>query len=133
MLVDCARSILGIAVLAAGLLFAACASASDGDRPVSSEGDGWAPARGAFAGIRGIVSDSEGLPLAEAGVAVTAGTAPVPEMLMLTAEDGSYSWPLPAGTFSLTVTLDGYRTQTLEATVPEEETVELDFQLEREP
>ena len=126
----CLRPILGVAVFAAGLLFAVAAGAG-GDQPVSSEGWGGAPARGDFTGVRGTVVDAAGYPLAEAGVAVTAGTSPVADMLRLTAPDGSYSWPLPAGTFSLTVHLDGFQAQTLEVTVPEGGTVELNFTLER--
>jgi len=123
------RAILGSAILAAGLLFAVCANA--GDRPVSGEGWGGAPAGGDFAGVRGTVTDTAGNPLAEVGVAVTAATSPVPEMLSLTAPDGSYSWPLPAGTFSLTANLDGFQAQTLEVAVPEGGTVDLNFTLER--
>ena len=81
------------------------------------------------------MTDAAGNPLAEVGIAVTAATAPAPDMLRLTAPDGSYTWPLPAGTFSLTAnaTLGGYRPQTLEVTVPEGGSAELNFTLESEP
>ncbi|HEY5997685.1 MAG TPA: carboxypeptidase regulatory-like domain-containing protein [bacterium] len=132
---DGARHILGLAALAAGLLMAVNARAGAGDEPVSDGGATRRPPVRAFVGVRGVVTDTAGAPLAEVGIAVTAGTSPVPEMLRLTAPDGSYSWPLPPGTYSLTAspTLGGYRPQTLEVTVPEGGTARLDFQLQAEP
>jgi hypothetical protein len=134
MMIDCGRTVLNTAVLAAGLLIAICASASASDVPVSDEGFS-PPTQGSFAGVRGTVTDAAGNPLAEVGIAVTAATGPAPDMLRLTAPDGSYSWPLPAGTYSLTAnaTLGGYRPKTLEVTVPEGGSAKLDFTLEREP
>ena len=132
-MIDCGRTVLSIAILAGGLLIAICASA--GDVPVSDRGFSPPPPQGSFAGVRGTVTDAAGNPLEEVGIAVTAATGPAPDMLRLTAPDGSYTWPLPAGTYSLTATatLGGYRPQTLEVTVPEGGTAELNFTLESEP
>ena len=132
-MIECGRTVLNTAVLAAVLLIAICASA--GDVPVSDEGFSPPTPQGSFAGVRGTVTDAAGNPIAEVGIAVTAATGPAPDMLRLTAPDGSYSWPLPPGTYSLTAnaTFGGYRPQTLEVTVPECGSAELDFTLEREP
>jgi hypothetical protein len=131
-MMDGTRQILGLATLVVGLLVAISAGA--GDEPVSDERATPPPVR-TFAGVRGVVTDTAGNPLPEVGIAVTAGTSPVPDMLRLTAPDGSYSWPLPPGTYSLTAspTLGGYRPRTLDVTVPEAGTAELAFTLEPAP
>lgn len=109
----------------------ACAIA--GDRPVSSDQGGTPPARVAATRVTGVVTDTNGQPLAETGIAFVAATTPMPDRLWLTAEDGTYSIALPAGTFSLSANRDGYRQQVGQVTVAEGETAVLDFQLEPAP
>lgn len=127
---ECARPLF-LTVAALLFLLPLCAAAGDG---IVSSDDAVQPGVvESFAGVRGTVTDTAGKPLLEAGIAVTAATALVPDMLVLSGPDGSYSWSLPAGTFSLTANHGGYRAQTREVTVPEGAIVELDFRLERGP
>lgn len=84
-------------------------------------------------GVIGVVTDETGRVLQEATIAVTAGTAPVPEMAMVTNEKGEYIWVLPAGTFTLTVHKDGYQPQSKEVNVTEGEATSLNFTLLPEP
>jgi hypothetical protein len=50
---------------------------------------------------QGRVVDAQGHPLARAFVTVVAGTVPVPELALLTGEDGTFSIGLPDGCFRL--------------------------------
>ncbi len=112
------------------LILSACAG---NDQPVSND-DVQAPAvQGQITQVIGTVTDMDGNPLAEAGIAVDKGTAPFPEMLMLSGEDGKYVWSLPAGTFTLTARKDGYKDLSQEVVVKEGETAQLDFKLEKAP
>jgi hypothetical protein len=112
------------------LLLAGCTGS---DQPVSSD-DALTPApQGTITQVIGTVTDMDGNPLAEVGIAVTEGTAPTPEILKLSGEDGKYTWPLPAGTFTLTARKDGYKELSQEVVVKEGETARLDFKLEKLP
>lgn len=113
------------------LLSAACSAQED--RPVSSEEPTTSTAPISQTGIYGIVTNTNGQPLSEVGVAVTHGTAPYREILMLSGDDGKYQWPLSAGRFTLKATKDGYKAQSREVEVKENEAVRLDFVLERQP
>jgi len=112
------------------LLLTACAGS---DEPVSNEDIQTPAAQGAITQVIGTVTDMDGNPLAEVGIAVTEGTAPTPEILKLSGEDGKYTWPLPAGTFTLTARKDGYKELSQEVVVKEGETTRLDFKLEKLP
>lgn len=83
--------------------------------------------------VIGKVTAATGSPIAEAGVAVTKSSTGVPEILVLTDEEGGYVWELPPGEFTLTVYKDGYVEQSKDVILKEGETVELDFQLEKQP
>lgn len=127
-------SVLLLVALLGSLALAACAAKPNPDQPVSSDdtiqGQG---AAGTGTEIIGVVSDENGTPLAEAGVAVTKGTSPVPEMLVLTDQDGKYAWGVPAGTYTLTVHKDGYEDLSKEVQVKQGEQAKLDFQLKKLP
>lgn len=112
------------------LLLAGCGGS---DRPVSNDDAQVPTVQGALTQVAGIVTDMDGNPLADVGIAVTKGTAPYPEILVLSEEDGKYTWSLPAGTFTLTARKDGYKELSLEVTVKEGETARLDFKLEKLP
>jgi hypothetical protein len=84
-----------------------------------------------FGEVIGTVYDETGKPLVEAGVAVTKGTAPFPEILMVTDQQGRYRWGLPAGKFTLAVTQDHYKQLAQEVEVKKGQTVQLDFKLQK--
>ncbi len=125
------RATAGCLTLLAPLLLAATLSASD--QPVSDEMPMPPPGGEGATLVRGVVTDLGGRPLAEAGLAVTAGTSPVPDMLWLAGDDGGYVISLPAGTFSISANHDGYLQQVKEVTVAEGATAELNFQLAPAP
>src|SRR5262245_47901330 len=80
-----------------------------GDQPVSNHDVQTPDSAGAITQAIGTVTDADGNPLAEVGIAVTEGTVAVPEILKLSGEDGKYTWSLPAGTFTLQASKDGYK------------------------
>jgi hypothetical protein len=121
---------LAISMGAILLLLAGCAGS---DEPVSNDDVQTPAAQGAITQVIGTVTDMDGNPLAEVGIAVTEGTVSTPEILMLSGEDGKYTWSLPAGTFTLTARKDGYKELSQEVVVKEGETTRLDFKLEKLP
>jgi hypothetical protein len=112
------------------LLLAGCAGS---DQPVSNDDVLTPAAQGPITQVIGTVTDMDGNPLAEVGIGVTEGTAPTPEILILSGEDGKYTWSLPAGTFTLTARKDGYKELSQEVVVKIGETTQLDFKLEKLP
>lgn len=82
--------------------------------------------------VAGQVTDLSGNPLAEAVVAVPAGTAAVPEKTAITDDAGRYIWSLPTGTFTIAVFKDGYISQTVQVVVQSQQTSTLNFQLVRQ-
>lgn len=102
-------------------------------QPVTNEGVDNVQGEQSGTRVIGVVTDETGRVLQEATIAVTAGTAPVPEMAMVTNEKGEYIWGLPAGTFTLTVHKDGYQPQSKEVNVTEGEATSLNFTLLPEP
>lgn len=114
------------------LLLSAACSAQD-DRPVSSDQPSASVAPVSRTQVYGIISDANGRPLAEAGIAVIRGTAPFREILMLSGDDGKYTWPLPAGKFTLKATKDGYKPHSRDVEVKDNEAARLDFTLEKLP
>lgn len=113
------------------LLPAACGAQND--QPVSSDKPAATSAPMSDTRVYGTVTDMNGRPLAEVGIAVTSGTAPYREILMLSGEDGNYIWSLPPGKFTLNASKDGYRSQSREVEVKDKEATRLDFKLETLP
>jgi hypothetical protein len=120
-------------LLGALLMLTACADR--GDQSVSNQEPVSPPAAGSStAAVTGIVSDVDGKPLAEVGVAVKEGSVATPEKLALTGADGKYIWNLPVGTFKLAANKDGYAGQVLDVEVKAgDQQVELNFKLEKAP
>ncbi|MEB2334561.1 MAG: carboxypeptidase regulatory-like domain-containing protein [Anaerolineaceae bacterium] len=112
------------------LLLAGCAGE---DVPVSNDDVVTPATQSERTQVSGIVTDLDGNPLAEAGIAVTKSVVGVPEILVLSGEDGKYTWHLPAGTFTLSAMKEGYKELSLEVVVKEGETTKLDFKLEKLP
>jgi hypothetical protein len=67
--------------------------------------------------VLGQVTDKNGAPLVEVSVVVTKGTVSIPEMAIVTDENGEYIWYLPPGTFTLTATKEGYIQQSVEVKI----------------
>jgi hypothetical protein len=119
-------------LIGAVLMLTACSS---GDQSVSDQ-DPVSPsaADSATVAVTGIITDADGNPLAEVGVAVKEGTVATPEKLMLTGDDGKYIWNLPVGTFKLAANKDGYAEQVLDVEVKAgDQQVELNFKLQKAP
>jgi hypothetical protein len=112
-------------------ILAACADKND--QPVSSDMPMPPVTQGPVTQVIGTITDTEGNPLSGAGIGVTSGTAPVPEILVLSGDNGKYIWKLPPGTFTLTARKDGYKDLSQDVTVKAGETVQLDFKLEKLP
>lgn len=113
-------------------------SGSGNDEPVSSDQPLPTPEAGDPAGteeaqVTGFVTDAEGQPIAGASVAVPQGSAPVPEMIVLTGTKGEYTWYLPPGSFQIAVYMDGYDPQSAEVTVQGGDRVPVNFMLKRSP
>lgn len=99
---------LGVALVSLpAVLLVACGSSEDG-------------------AFRGVVSGPDGSPAAWCTLAVVPGPdvrAPVPEFAALTGADGSYRYPLPAGTFEVTARCPGGLATATSTIAPGEETV----------
>lgn len=127
-------TLLLVSFLVAGCLAANQQNQSDADpqsQPVSSDTDLNDSATSRSGGVVvGRVTDPSGSPLAEATVNVSRGTAPVPEMTVITSADGAYQWNLPAGAFTLETHKDGFVTAVVEVTVAVGETITQDIVLQ---
>ena len=94
---------------------AGCAS---GANPAPPDPPEEAPPSGTSAaavrqGFSGSVRDEAGRPLAGALIvprALGAHGPPIPEMAILADAKGSFAWPLPPGSYELTVSAQGYQT-----------------------
>jgi hypothetical protein len=112
------------------LLVMACA---DPDRPVTSGGDATAAGRGISEGVEGRVTASGQKPLA--GVAVQPRSldepaAAIPEMAVVSEDDGQYRWTLRPGEYELSFLLEGYQPATRRVTVRPRQATRLDVELE---
>lgn len=118
---------------------AASSSASGGasptgseDAPVSSDDAVGASGATQTQGVDGKISDQEGHPVTGALVTPTSLDTPskaIPEVAVITNDQGRYSWVLPTGHYRMTVTADGYRGASVDVEVPTSGTATLDLQL----
>ena len=123
--------ILTIGLVTILVILTACADKNA--QSVSSDEPMPSLTQGPLTQVTGIVTDAAGKPLANVGIGVSKGTAPVPEVLVLSDQDGKYTWNLPAGTFTLTANSDGYQALSQEVTVKYGKTVQLNFKLDKLP
>jgi hypothetical protein len=124
------QKIMGLCCCLTFSLLAGCGAANDKSIPITSD-DGVSPSSssGPDSKIVGHVMDAAGTPIVEATIAVVEGSVAVPEMAMITGADGAYIWPLPVGTFTLSVHKDGYASVSAKVEVHAKETVTQDFVL----
>jgi uncharacterized membrane protein len=117
----------------AGLLMtwfvmSACANPNN---PVSAPATNNAAA-GVVQGVQGRVVSADGKPIVGAVVdAKSLDGAAVPEMLVVTDDDGRYLWALRPGEYEISVSAQGYETAAQRVTVRERTTTTLDFTLTR--
>ena len=125
--------VIVVGVLSVGLFLAGCRLVrGEKDQPVRSDASEPTTIVSQGGEVRGHITDADGKPLAEVGVAVPEGTVAIPERAAITNEAGEYVWPLPAGTFTIAVHKEGYVSQSAKVTVRDGETVTLDFVLVRQ-
>jgi hypothetical protein len=106
---------------------------ADPDRPVTSGGDATAAGRGMSEGVEGRVTASGQKPLAGVSVQPRSLDEPataIPEMAVISEDDGQYRWTLRPGEYEITFVLEGYQPATRRVTVRPRETTRLDVELE---
>lgn len=101
------------------------------DSPVSGQpGQGGGNAMG----LQGTVTDSTGQPVA--GVMVVPQSTenppqPIPEIAVMTTEDGRFQWSLPPGAYKLTFNAEGFAPTTQDVTVQADAPTALDVTLQK--
>jgi len=121
-------------LILAPVLAAGC---HDRDRPVTNGGDAAttaspAASQGISEGIEGRVTAS-GQPLAGVSVQPRSLDEPataIPEMAVVSMDDGQYQWTLRPGEYEITFVLDGYQPATRQVTVQPRQAARLDVELE---
>ncbi len=100
------RNIVGASFgISLAMALAGSVKASGDDVPTTGAGTGKL-----LSGVQGTVNYEDGAPVAGAVIVAEAlpGTeAAVPEIGVKTSPDGHYAWPLPTGSFKLSVMIDG--------------------------
>jgi Carboxypeptidase regulatory-like domain len=83
-------------------------------------------------GVQGRVTNPAGEPVATASVvrAPVDSTAAVTQEAAVTDADGRYFWPLPPGTWEITISAPGLRTASRRVTVVDGQRARLDFALQ---
>jgi hypothetical protein len=87
-------------------------------------------------GLTGTVRDDAGMPVIGAMVtprSLQSSGPPIPELAILSNQDGRYTWPLPPGNYELIVSADYHAPARGRATVRSGAVSTLDFVLRREP
>lgn len=85
-------------------------------------------------GVEGRITDREGRPIAGALVvprSLDVPSPPIPEIAIVSDEEGRYAWRLPPGRYEIAVSAAGYRGAVKEAVVRAGQVTRLDFVLER--
>ena len=125
-----AASILLLIVSGAG----ACSPAGHPDAPVSNAGEQPMGEQVMTQGAAGLVVNDAGAPLAGAFLQprpLDAPHPPIPEIAILSGEDGRFQCPLPPGNYEITVVLEGYESVTRRVNVLPGDIVALDLVLKR--
>lgn len=85
-------------------------------------------------GVEGRITDTQGRPIAGALVvpkSLDEPSPPIPEIAIVSDEQGRYAWRLPPGRYQISVSAEGYRGAVKEAVVGAGQVTRLDFVLER--
>jgi hypothetical protein len=121
--------LLLLAVLSSG------AGCRDPSQTVTSGNTGEA-GKGSREGVEGRVTAPDGKPVPGAFVqaeSLDEPAPPIPEIAVLTGEDGRYLWPLSPGRYRITVSADGYQPTAGTATVEAGRLATLNLALPRSP
>lgn len=82
--------------------------------------------------ISGVISDSDGKPLADAQIYFTESPMPLPDIAMLTDSDGKYSLSVPsAGKYGIGYNAAGFASKKVTVTIGSEQNTTLDVQLKK--
>ena len=108
----------------------------DQESPVCNSNKSGEPATGITEGVKGRVTASDGRPIADALVEPKSLDEPgraIPEMAVMTDENGRYEWRLFPGDYLISVSAEGYQAASKKVTVEAQQAATLDFKLERAP
>lgn len=117
----------------APLLAAGC---SNPDRPVTNGGDATAAGGGISEGVAGRVTGPGQKPLAGVSVQPRSLDEPataIPEMAVVSMDDGQYEWTLRPGEYEIVFVLEGYQPATRRVTVRPRQVTRLDVELAPAP
>jgi carboxypeptidase family protein len=113
----------------APLLAAGC---STPDRPFTNGGDATAAGQGISQGVEGRLTDPGQKPLAGVSVQPRSLDEPataIPEMAVVSMDDGRYEWSLRPGEYEIAFALEGYQPATRRVTVRPRQVTRLDVEL----
>lgn len=111
-----------------------CRLASE-DQPITAH-PGAEPQKAPSYGVRGRVTSAEGATIVGRMVQAESLDKPkraIPELAVMTGEDGSYWWPLKPGHYRLSVAAEGYLTASQEVVVRPNQIAQLNFTLKKAP
>jgi hypothetical protein len=117
-------------LVVAPLLAAGC---SNPDRPVTNGRDAAVAGQGISQGVEGRVTASGQKPLAGVSVQPRSLDEPataIPELAVVSMDDGQYEWSLRPGEYEIAFALEGYQPATRRVTVRPRQVTRLDVELE---
>ena len=85
-----------------------------------------------FEGVTGRVTTMDGRPIVEAGIhakSLDEPSNPIPEIAIVTNEEGRYKWPLVAGKYEISVFIDNRQSASQVVTVNQGQTATLNFEI----
>lgn len=109
---------------------------NDPHEPVSSYVDPGETAQELAEGVTGRITTDDGSPVVGAMIvpeSLEADAPPIPEIAITSDVNGEYEWPLPPGSYEVSVIADGYQNETKQATFGADEVATVDFKLRRTP
>jgi hypothetical protein len=127
------RLIMPVAIwTAAGLCACDQSEREDPSRSVSSSTSGDTDASGIHTGVKGRVMTADDKPVVGAVVLPESRDNPaqaIPEMAAVTNEHGEYQWPLRPGSYSMSVTAQGFESMAKPVEVEQGQLATLNFTL----
>ena len=105
----------------------------DPNRPVSSSDPSEKTRAGIAQGVVGRITASNGHPISGAFIqpmSLNNDGPPIPEIAILTDDDGWYQWPLLPGTYEISVSAEGYQSATKQVTIRTERVANVNLTLQ---